>query len=344
MAGSLDTQINPWEVSIKIRTSGALKSGFKGLTFSRYQLMPLPSNTDSDFRGELLLNFKGDRIPSHLVGEGKIISAWLSVLLKQKIIVDASRLNNINISKTKTENISFETECTFPENIEELYNKFKSLPLAEKDSLLEKYSRACKVYQEAIILSNVYPTLSFFLLVTAIECVSTPDREFYAYLLKEMGSREDITKEEVDTIYCEYNTKYGIKNSFIEFILKNYDEWKDEFSEEEFRDLLGTAYKIRSNFTHKGKNIEEYIRVIDTIIRGKTVSRKVGNKKVEVLGLNYFSEIVRKVLIKFLDGQPDLGCDNIPELALQDITMELVATTDIKGGEVVTADKIKYRK
>ncbi len=333
-------------VSIKCRIGESLKPGFSGIQIGKYALSPLPFEPIGDFKSELLLNFEDKwdegQLGSNPEREGEIILAWLSVVLRQKLKVASSRLNNVQIPHYGKEIIIFESPIIFPENFSDLYAKFKSL---SSDNLLEKYVRACECYQEALFVSTSNPTISFFLFVVCIECLSNKDYDFYQYLMKELSTKNKISKEGISEIYKKFIEEYGLKNNFIQFVLSNFNDWRSDFSEEEFRNLLSSIYKIRSVFTHKGEDLKKYIRLVDGSLKSKSVFTKIGNSKLEFPGLNYLSNIVRTVLINFLKKQETSDVDNIPELALKDsiVNLEVADSETIKKGELVFKNKIKYR-
>jgi hypothetical protein len=330
---------------IKCKLGKSLKPDFSGVNIGKYSFSPLPSEISEGFETELLLNFedkwKEGQEGSNPEREGEIILSWLSMVLRQKLKVCSSRLNNVQIPTNNKEIILFESLINFPDNISELYIKLKSLPI----DLLDKYVRACECYQEALLVSNNNPTISFFLFVVSVECLSNKDNDFYGYLTKELSKEKEISKEEIEKVYKKFKEEYGLKTNFIEFILSNFDEWKKEFSEEDFRKLLSSIYNIRSLFTHEGENLEKYIKLIDCSLKSKSISTKIGNKDLEFPGLTYLSNVIRVVLINFLAKQEVSQQDNIPELALKDslVNLKVADEETIKKGEFVFKSKIKHR-
>src|SRR3989338_1620799 len=202
------------KISIKFRLGEQLKPGFEGINLGKYSISPLLFEMSDIFKTEMLLNFEdewkeGQQVSYHQK-EGEIILSWLSMILKQKLKVNSVRINDIQIPNTQKEMISFESQIYFPENFNALYVKFKSLPLDEDNNLLEKYVRACECYQEALLLSTTNPTMSFYLFVVCIECLSNKDYNFYKYLMDKMSTKKEIPKTEIDTIYEEFNKEYGL--------------------------------------------------------------------------------------------------------------------------------------
>ena len=202
------------QVAIKFRLGEQLKQGFAGLTFGKYNFSPLPSEFTGNYKSEMLLNFEDDWVEgqhgSNPEKEGEIVLSWLSMILRQKLKVSSSRLNNVQIQMDNKEIIVFESPIDFPDNLSEIYIKFKSLPLDK----LERYVRACECYQEALLLSTANSTISFFLLVVCIECLSSKDDDFYSYLMKEISSKKDVSKKDVSKkdikdIYDKFKEEYG---------------------------------------------------------------------------------------------------------------------------------------
>lgn len=332
-------------VVIKCRLGESLKPGFSGVKFGKYELLPTPSELLEGFKTELILKFedvwRDGQEGSNPEREGEIILSWLSVILRQKLKIGPSRLNDVEIPLYSKELIAFNPQIDSVDNISDLYAKFKSLSLKN----LEKYVRSCECYQEALLISNNNPSISFFLFVVGIECLSSNNYDFYQYLIKKLPDKKEITRKGINEIYNEFIEDYGLKNNFIEFIMSNFDEWKKDFSEQEFRNLLSSVYNIRSVFTHEGENLKKYIKLVDGTLKSKSFLTRIGNKELEFPGLNYLSHVVRSVLINFLEKQKSSEIDNIPELALKDSLVNLKVSDNetIKKGEFVFKEKIKHR-
>ncbi len=337
------------QISMKCNLGESLKPGFSGINMGKYTFSPLPSESIGDFKSELLLNFedkwKEDQQGLNPKKEGEIILSWLSMILRQKLKVNSSRLNNVQILNTKKEIISFESPIDFPENILDLYNKFKSL----SQENLRKFVRACECYQESLLVSTNNPTISFFLFVVCIECLSNKNLDFYQYLIKKIKdqNKEGLSKKEIEEINKEFVTEYGIKNNFIEFILSNFDDWEKEgFSLDEFKKFLSSIYEIRCTFTHEGTNLNNYVKLISKL-KSKSVFINIKNRDLEFAGLDYLSKMIRKVLISFLEKQEVSDNDNLPEFALADNIVNLILNEpnqSIKKGSFVMGNQIKHRK
>ncbi len=335
------------QVSMKCRLGEPLRPGFSEMKIGKYVFSPLPSESLDDFKTEVLLTFEdkwkeGQQV-SNPKKEGEIIISWLSTILRQKLKVGSFMLNNLQSPKSNKQFITFESPTNFPGNLSDLYKKFKSLPL----ELLERYVRACECYQEALLVSTSNPSISFFLFVVCIECLSNKNYDFYQYLMKELSTKNEIPKKEISEIYKKFIEEYGAKSNFIKFVLSNFNEWKTEFTEEDFRKLLSSIYDIRSLFTHEGQDFAKHINLIDSL-KSKTVFTNIKDKKLEFPGLNYLSYFVRKVLINFLEKQQILDVDNIPELALKDSIVNLdlkeeMQKETIPKGSLITKNQIKYR-
>jgi len=225
------------QVAIKFRLGEQLKQGFAGLTFGKYNFSPLPSEFTGNYKSEMLLNFEDDWVEgqhgSNPEKEGEIVLSWLSMILRQKLKVSSSRLNNVQIQMDNKEIIVFESPIDFPDNLSEIYIKFKSLPLDK----LERYVRACECYQEALLLSTANSTISFFLLVVCIECLSSKDDDFYSYLMKEISSKKDVSKKDVskkDVSKKDVSKKDVSKKDVSKKDIKDiYDKFKEEYGASE---------------------------------------------------------------------------------------------------------------
>ena len=286
--------------------------------------------------------WKDEQTGSNPEKEGEIILSWLSLILTQKVKLNSVRLNEVSISDTNQGNIIFNSPIIFPENLSDLYTKFKSLSL----EVLERYLRACECYQQSLLTSSNNPSVSFFLLVVSIECLTNKEQDFHEYLIKELDEKNEVSKQEINKIHESFITEYGIKKNFINFIMSHYSGWNSQFSEEEFKKFLSSVYDIRSSFTHKGENLEKYIKFVDNTLKSKSVFTTIGDKKIEFPGLNYLTEIVQRVLINFLEKQESSECDNIPQLALNEslIHLEVDDKSSIKKGSFVFTNQIKHRK
>ena len=337
---------NKIQISIRCKIGESLKNGFSGVNFGKYSIIQLPTDNNLEFKTDLLLNFidewKEGQIGSNPEKEGEIILSWLSLILKQKVKVILGMLNNVQTHKSNKELVNFDPFINFPDDLVSLYNKFRSLPL---DNLLERYLRACECYQEALLISTNNPSVSFFLLVVCIECLSANNQDFYQHLISKLTDNK-ISKEEINKIYEEFIKEYGIKKNFINFIISNYDSWKDTLSIDEFKKFLSSVYDMRSSFTHSGENLEKYIKLVDSTLKAKSFQTTIKEKKLEFPGLNYLSDIVRAVLIKFLEKQDISEKDNIPDLALKEslVNVEVNDSLSKKKGEFVFANEFKYRK
>ena len=138
-----------------------------------------------------------------------------------------------------------------------------------------------------------------------------------------------------------------MNKNFINFVFSHFKEWEKDFSEKEFREFLSSIYKIRSLCTHEGENFEQHIKLVNRL-GSKSVFTTIGNKDLEFPGLNYLSNLVRTVLINFLNKQESSETDNIPKLALKNSIVNLtlqerMQKETIQRGTFITKDKIKYR-
>jgi len=334
------------DISIKCKIEKNLNP-FEKITFGKYTLFRLPSNPQDKFYTELILNFKDKiqegEIRSNPEEEGQIILSWLSIILQQKIIIDSVMMNNVNLPRINKQLIFYEKDTISSEEINKLYSYLTSLPLDEEKTM-ERYIRACEIYNSALTLSDVYPEVSFLLFVTAIECLSNKNSNFYKYLMKNAIS-ENISREEINRLYSEFNKENGDLSNFISFIFNYFDDWKEIFTKEEFTALLKTIYEIRSSFVHGGEGKKDYLLLVSTL-NCKCISAKMENKEVEIPGLDYLNKVINKILVNFLSKYSNLDLDNIKKLALQRGIVNLCVDESFgcKKGDFIFRSNIKHRK
>ena len=142
----------------------------------KYRVKPIPSQKPifARFGEELLLSFvdqwKRGQQHSNPVEESRYVLAWLSLALRARIGYRASKINNVDVDLQqlpKYKDFVSRLEA-FPSELNDLYHKLLSLD----EALLRQYIRSCLVYQSALSMLEDSPTLTFFLLVVAIECLS----------------------------------------------------------------------------------------------------------------------------------------------------------------------------
>ena len=179
--------------------------------------------------------------------------------------------------------------------------------------LLRQYLRSCSAYRAALSLIDYNPTLSFFLLVTAIEAVSN----------KVMKSRDR-------------------GKNFVELILKYLPkQFEDELGKDLLLLLLKEAWIMRCAFTHGGKGISIGTLSADHTDR-KYVRHYIDNREVVSPSISWFGSVVQAVLLGFLRDQMIV---KIHESIMSDLAMEegiiyVRAAKQVKTGQLLTTKDV----
>ena len=112
----------------------------------------------------------------------------------------------------------------FPSDFEDLFKKLYSLDL----DVLRQYLRSCNAYRTALSLIDDNPTLSFFLLVTAIEAISNS-------VIKRGTKSEKFRKFILEYLPSSFEHELGDRKLLLL--------------------LIKQAYRMRNAFTHGGTEI-----------------------------------------------------------------------------------------
>lgn len=189
--------------------------------------------------------------------------------------------------------------------------KFQNL---DRDTA-RQFLRACEVYRLSLNISSWNKTISFFLLCVTIECLSN-----------------------------KLSEGRGKCDKFITFILKNLQEKGDFKTESEWHEILKEIYeRHRSGFVHGGKLVPEASNLADRHNR-VYVTNIIDGKYIKTPGFKWFSTIVQKTLIGFLNSitiTDESPSDHFKELSLEYGTVFLKAKRPIKPGHVVTQDDVE---
>ena len=281
----------------------------------KYRIKPIPSRKPifARFGEELLLSFvdqwEEGQQHSNPIEESKYVLAWLSLALRARIEYRASKINNVDVDVQqlpKYKDFVSRLEA-FPLELDDLYHKLLSLD----ERLLRQYTRCCLVYQSALSMLEDSPTLTFFLLVVAIECLSN--------IVVTTGRKSE---------------------RFIQFIKNHMPAGAETTRGDEalFAHLLGRAYYYRSGFTHGGESIPEACLLADQA-GYNYVKHYVEGKEAYSPGLGWLEKVVHTSLIEFLRRQKLVEKPNsdLADLARQTGIIEMKTKRPVQSGRVVTS-------
>lgn len=282
------------------------------LDLARYKLRPMPTRYGG--RQEALLVFEEDMKRGHANSEeeGKIVLSFLSLLFNCQTTKTGYRINDIDISGSsqRKPHLSdlFEgvLEVTnYSENVEQLFS------LGEQ--LAKQFIRACNAYSLAIASVELDTSLSFLLLVTALECISTQE-EFLA------NSELDKLKKSTER-YCRLVQEY----------CESVEQLHPNGNEASFvRELKTVYYSHRSAFVHGGKEVSIAAKIADTA-GFDGIGHFVDGKEVFTPGLKWFFRVTRGTLLGFLSNYPRPNGIADPEV-LSRIASERAVLTMRVGG------------
>lgn len=158
---------------IRLGLSKRFPPGTATLGLGKYELRPIPSSSSD---GEAILSFVNTfEAPvgggSHPDEEAAIVARCLSLCMDARLRRSGIRVNHIDIPISPQGGYpQFEGICD-SSDLAHYLEIFRSLP----DDLCRQFSRAASTYSFALEFIPGDPTFAFFLLVVAIECLSSQD-------------------------------------------------------------------------------------------------------------------------------------------------------------------------
>jgi len=322
------TKALPFE--LKLVLSKRFPPGTAVLAAGRYKLLPIPSDSAD---GEAVLSFVDSyEHPighgSHPEEEGTMVARLLSLCIDARLRKAGVRINHFDVptfpDRDRKSYPQFFGTCD-PSGFERYMHVFTSLP----DDLARQFARAATTYSFALEFIPGDPTFAFFLLVVAIECLSSQD----AIIPHGELNPDKHTCER----FCR----------FIETMLAADFRGPDEGNHDLFTRLLKTAYySHRSGFVHGGKEVPQTALLADRA--GSSYMKHLVNaKEVYTPGLAWFARVVRGSLLGYLEQVPEeqLAPDDhrLARIAFEKAAVQLKVRRDIKAGEVIRFDDIEMR-
>ena len=318
----------PFEMRLVL--SKRFPPGTATIGLGRYEVRPIPTST---IDSEAVLSFKDTyEAPvgggSHPEEEATIVARCLSLCLDARLRKAGIRVNHIDIPdpphRERQGYPQFYGICD-PSALERHLTVFGSLP----DDLVRQFSRAASTYSFALEFIPADPTFAFFLLVVAVECLSSQDAVIpYAELHPDKAKCER---------FC----------AFVKRMLPDTVKGPDESDEELFTHLLKTVYySHRSAFVHGGREVS-----IASVLADKAGSSYLNHlmdgEETKTPGLAWFAKVVRGSLLGYLESVPPdaLNIDEhrLSRLAFEKAGLQLKFKRGMTTGQVATFDDIEFR-
>jgi hypothetical protein len=299
-----------YHVQIRFTCEREIAVGF--LRFDKYRVTTLPTKRDRlrPSGEEALLEFDDvldGRNASHPEREGEYILAWLSVVFGMKVDFRAAKIDIFNV--TTKERKDEPKPITSDPGLNSLFRSLRALD--EKGA--RQYLRGCESYMVAISVLEKNPTLSMFMLVTAVECLSN--------------------------IFATANTHYERFRDFILSYLPH--DLEPEKSDPKFLDeILRSCYAYRSGFTHGGSPLSPASKLAERAEK-KYVRHLENGRKILTPSLRWFENIVRSVLMEFLSRQSGDAKTSLALLAMEEATLMMRARRAMQAGRILSFDDVE---
>ena len=251
----------------------------------RYCLKPLPSQHGG--QQEAILIFEDDMKKGHSNAEheGEIFLSFMSLLFDCRVRKTGYRVNGLDISGNHPAKAHLSELFEGPLPVGDAAEMVRHL-FTLGDQLTNQFVRACNAYALAIASVELDRSLSFLLLVTALECLSTQE---------EFCSNAELDKSKKSTErYCRLVSAYC---GDVKSLYPNGDE------EAFLRDLKTVYYSHRSGFVHGGKEVSIASEIADKSGLN-SIGHFVDGKEVFTPSLKWFFQITRGTLIGFLLNFP----------------------------------------
>lgn len=314
----------PFEMHLTL--SKRFPSGVDEIRFGRYTLKAIPSQSDEN--GEAVLAFlntyrspdSGSHPEEEAINVCRLLSLFLNVRLKKHGI----RINSVDIPKGQPGKLYRQfIGALAPVDLEVNLNRVLSLD----QDLARQFVRACHVYSFALEFIPADITFAFFLLVVAVECLSS------------QGAIIPHSQLDLDGKKCERFCH------FINTYLPQQNRGNDEKDQRLFVELLKTTYySHRSGFVHGGREVSIAALMADRA-GSSYFKHQINGREVKTPGIGWFAGIVREAILGYLRSDRDIKPDEdlLSKLAYERAGLTLKAKRDLEQYKFVTLDDIEYR-
>jgi hypothetical protein len=282
------------------------------IPLSRYLLVPMVSKYGGP--QEAVLTFEEMMLKGHAnpEEEGEIVLSVLSLLFDCEVKKTGYRVNSIDISggNRRQPRLAdhFEANIIKGDYSIDIENIFTL-----SNQLAKQFVRACNAYSLAISSVELDSSLSFLLLVTALECISTQE-EFLPNTVLDKSKKGAERYCSLVQSYCSVGTDPMPKSEENDFI----------------RDLKTVYYSHRSAFVHGGREVSVASRIADQAGFNR-IGHFVEGEEVFTPGLKWFFQVTRSTLLGFLAKHPRVSNERNP-LVLSEIASSRAVVTLRVGG------------
>jgi hypothetical protein len=312
---------------MRLALSKRFPPGTATLGLGRYELRPIPSSSSN---GEAVLSFVDTfEAPmgggSHPEEEAWIVARCLSLCMDARLRKNGIRVNHIDIPISPQGGYPQHEGTCDSSDLGHYLAIFRSLP----DDLCRQFSRAASTYSFALEFIPGDPTFAFFLLVVAIECLSSQD----AVISHREINPENGTCER----FC----------AFVNQMLPIASQGPDEKDKELFIYLLKTVYySHRSAFVHGGREVS--VAAVHADKAGSSYFKHlIDGKETKTPGLGWFAKTVRGSLLGYLESLPPeawTGDEHrLSRLAFEKAGLQVKFKHDSTAGQIVALEDIEFR-
>jgi hypothetical protein len=258
------------------------------LDLAGYKLRPLPSKYGGKQEAILVFEGGGTNAHSNPEEEGEMVLSFMALLFNCKVQKTGYRINGLDIGSSAQRKPHLSE--LFEGSIETLdYAAHIRSLFSLSDQLAKQFIRACNAYSLAVSSIELDSTLSFLLLVTALECLSTQE----AFL---SSSELDKSKMRTERYCC-----------LVKTFCTAAAELHPAGGEAAFlRDLKTVYYSHRSAFVHGGKEVSIASKIADQSGL-HNFGHFVEGQEIFTPGLKWFFQVTRSTLIGFLTEYPRTG-------------------------------------
>jgi len=263
---------------------------------------------------------------SHPEEEANILCNVLALVLEARVSRSGLRINGVDLPAGEQDTLHEHFRGTLePILIDECLGRLLTLPI----DLARQFVRACRSYASALEFIPSDPTFAFFLLVVALECLSSQDAVIPSAEL------------EIDSKKCE---------RFCEFVRRNLPEAAKGVDERDavlLTELLkNTYYSHRSAFVHGGKEVSAASLMADKA-GSSYFKHSTDGRETKTPGLVWFARLVRSTLIGYLQSlslTANRRDDNLlASLAFERALLNIRVTRDIEAHRFVTLKDLDFR-